>query len=35
MIVHNLDRLGIALTPNEANAKLVVNSDAVLPGPLA
>jgi hypothetical protein len=31
MIVDDLDIMGVAVTPSEANAPLVVDSDAVLP----
>ena len=35
MVINDLDLLGAPVLPNEANAPLIVDSDAMLPAPIA
>ena len=35
MVVHDLDFMGVALLPSEADAPLIIDPNAVLPGALA
>jgi len=35
MVIDDLDRMGVSVAPAEANAPLVVDSNAVLPSPIS